>query len=92
MKKTVNYKGKSVQVNFKDFLISKHSKNDSKGYSLENSGEKEFKINDKFYTVKFISIRNDKTGKFNASYYFEGNKFPDNYKLIIEHIVNKYGL
>ena len=89
MKKTVNYNGEKIKVNF---IASNQTRvvDRMDGIRIADAhGTQDYKINDKFYKVQWV-MKYNKT--HSTQLHFEGFTCGDSEKKMIEHIIDKYGL
>ena len=90
MKKTVNFKGEKVKIDFKKDNYAKVIDRMYMGSIAECHGSEDFIINNKPYSVNFRMIRNNRYAVY--TYTFEHYSCVDSEKKVIEFIIDKYGL
>ena len=90
MKKTVNFKGEKVKIDFKKDKYAKVVDRMYMGSIAECHGSEDFIINNKPYSVNFRMIRNNR--HYVCTYSFESFECNDSEKKVIEFIIDKYGL
>ena len=89
MKKTVNYNGNTIKVEFTTKNFTREI-DEMDGIRIKKAhGVNEFNINNKAYVVGW-TMNNNKSSSVNL--FFEGFACGDSEKKMIEHIISKYGL
>lgn len=93
MKKTVNYQGQKIKV---DFAIERQTKivDEMVGVQISRAhGTKRFVINGKSYLVHWELKRNPRTQRSSGvKLFYKGFSCPDNEKQMIEHIIAVNGI
>lgn len=92
MRKTVNYNGEKIKVNFEkpdNGFTRIVDKMDKYGRITQAHGTRIYDINEKSYVVDWTVRRKEKAS---VRLHFEGFTCGDSEKKMIEHIISKYGI